>query len=86
MKKLLSIILIATFCSSCMAMNAQNRATKILTEQGYNHIQLTGRKFFRCGHFAFVKEGFEANLNKHTVDGIVCCKHMTGPVCTIEFT
>lgn len=85
MKKLLLIILIAMFCSSCIAMSGRDRAIKILTGQGYTNIQLTGRQFFRCGRFTFVKEGFKAHLNKHEVEGIVCCKHFFGPECTIEF-
>lgn len=50
-----------------------NKAERILSENGYKNIQMTGYNFFACGKEDFYHSGFRATSpNGHTVTGTVC--------------
>lgn len=48
-------------------------AERILTQQGYTHIEMTGWRPFSCGHDDSFATGFKAQtVNGSQVTGVVC--------------
>jgi len=49
-------------------------AVKILYENGYKSIQITGYKWFACAHDDWSHTGFTAiNQQNNKINGVVCC-------------
>ena len=67
MKKLLILCLL--FLSAC---TDQPTATRILAQEGYDHIHFTGYNWFACGREDFYSTGFIASKNGKTIKGTVC--------------
>jgi len=63
------IFLIMLFVSSC---SDSQTATRILKEQGFKNITITGYDFFTCGSEDFYSTGFIAYKNGVKIEGAVC--------------
>jgi len=69
MKKLLVLALLCAFC----ACTNPDGARRILTQQGYTDITLTGYDAWSCGQDDWYSTGFVAtNVNGVRVTGVVC--------------
>jgi hypothetical protein len=67
--KFLLIAIAVLFC----ACTNPNGATKVLRQQGYTDIEMTGYKFFACSHEDFYHTGFRAkSAAGYDVEGCVC--------------
>lgn len=75
MKKLLMIIIVVAF-SSCQA--DQSKTIKILENDGYTNIQLTGYDPFGCSENDDFSTGFVAYKGGRQVKGVVCSGLMKG--------
>ena len=47
-------------------------AIRVLQSDGYTNIELTGYKWFTCGHDDTFSNGFKAVKNGQTITGCVC--------------
>lgn len=75
------LVSVALLASSC---TAPNRASRVLVENGYSDIQLTGFAWFGCGENDLFSDGFIAkSSNGSTVRGVVCSGFPKGS--TIRF-
>lgn len=70
MKKILMMAVLALSLSAC---TDPDNATKVLENNGYTDIQMTGYSWFGCSEDDFFHTGFKAHspANK-TVEGAVC--------------
>lgn len=67
MRKL--IFAIALVLSAC---TDPEKATKILTEQGFNNIYIVGYDFWGCSKDDFYRTGFTAEKDGNQIKGVVC--------------
>lgn len=66
------LILLVFFLWICGCTN-ENDAVRILSENGYKDIQMTGYKFFACSQEDFYHTGFQATSpSGRSVSGTVC--------------
>lgn len=78
MKKFLicSALLFSFLLTSC---TDSNKTSRILENEGYTNIEMTGHRFFGCGEHDSFKTGFKAiNNNKKQVTGVVCSGYFSG--------
>jgi len=69
MKKLMILAIFLLFCGC----TDPQHATKILSDQGYKDIRITGYSFFACSEHDFYHTGFQAKSPTGTpVSGTVC--------------
>ena len=68
---ILPLILVALLtCSGC---TDNDEAKRVLTEQGYSNIALTGFELFDCSYDYFYRTGFTATAaTGKSVEGAVC--------------
>lgn len=71
MKKLqrLGLLLGIIFIVGCTAPDI---AYRMLEQEGYSDIEITGYVFFGCGESDIFHTGFTAKKNTHTITGVVC--------------
>jgi hypothetical protein len=81
MKKILAIALIALSLSGC---TQPERTERVLAENGYTNVRITGYTFFGCGQGdAFHTEFVAVSPTGKTVSGVVCSGLFKGA--TIRF-
>lgn len=81
--KIIGVLALAVFLTGCGIFTEPDAAQKVLEDQGYTHIQITGYRWFTCGEDTF-STGFKAvNPSGHAVSGVVCAGWMKGN--TIRF-
>lgn len=67
MKKIMfAVILFLTACTD------SGNAYRVLREQGFKNIQITGYEFFACSEDDFYSTGFIAEKDGNFVKGVVC--------------
>lgn len=85
MKKIafyLSIIAIMASMSGC---TDSSHTEKVLSNDGYKDIQITGYRFFGCPDEDTFHTGFEAtNANGKHVSGVVCSGFIMGSVIRLD--
>ena len=71
MKKLIFIAVALLLLSSC---TSEPRARKVLEDNGYTNVQITGYRWFMCGKDDTYATGFVATapVTKKQVSGAVC--------------
>lgn len=78
---MLSLVAAAVFVAGC---TDPQKATRILTDQGYMHIEVTGYKAFACSDDDIFQTGFRAmSPSGREVSGVVCSGLFKGS--TIRF-
>jgi len=81
MKKLFLVMALAALLSAC---TNSSKAERVLSENGYTNIQLTGYDLFGCGKGDTFADGFKATSPAgKTVVGVVCSGMFKGA--TIRF-
>lgn len=74
--KLLGVVVLALFLSSCGILTEPDNARQILVNQGYTNIEITGYRWFSCGEDTF-STGFKAiSPAGHPVSGVICAGWM----------
>ena len=66
-----SIIMIA-FLYALSGCTAPGRATRILEDDGFTDVEITGYNFFACSNDDWYHTGFRAKRGERTVYGTVC--------------
>lgn len=62
-----------------------NKASRILEEQGYNSIRITGYRFWGCSEDDNFVTGFEAKTStSKTVTGVVCGGFLKGSTIRLD--
>lgn len=78
-----NILIAAILCFALHACTDDNRAKRILEEQGYTNVAITGYSLFACSEDDIYATGFTATSpNGHAVKGTVCCGALKN--CTIR--
>jgi len=78
MKRLLIVVMLilALFIGGC---SDGPEAQRVLTQQGYTQIQITGVNFFSCGEGDIYRTGFTAlTYTQQKVEGTVCSGVLKG--------
>jgi hypothetical protein len=81
--KIFGVLVLAVFLTGCGILTEPQAATKVLEDQGYTHIQITGYRWFTCGDDTFSTGFMAINSAGHEVTGVVCAGWMKGN--TIRF-
>jgi hypothetical protein len=64
---------VAVMGVSLIGLSDEEGAKRVLDNEGYTNVQMTGTNSFSCGGGDLYRTGFKAtNLNKKSVEGTVC--------------
>jgi hypothetical protein len=81
-KTLLFLVTLLTILTGC---TYETGARKVLADQGYTNVEITGWKAFTCGKGYEFSTGFKAmSIAKRPVSGAVCDGLMTGAVIKLD--
>lgn len=81
MKKIFAIVMLIAI-SGCTRTGS---ATKILQDEGYSNITITGYRFFGCGKGDDFHTGFTATgPTGHTINGVVCSGWFKGSTVRLD--
>ena len=84
MEEVISVVLIVVIMNILWGCTAPDKSTRILEEQGFTNVEITGYSLFSCGQDDTFSTGFRAtNPAGRKIDGTVCCGVMKG--CTVRF-
>ena len=76
MKRILFFAILAVGLTGC---TAPDNAQRVLSEQGYTSIEITGYRWFSCGDDYTFHTGFKAKtIAGHPVSGTVCSGVLKG--------
>jgi len=76
MKKFFMMVILC--CFFMVGCTSPDNAIKVLKNEGFTNIQMTGYDFFACSDNDTFSTGFTATKNGKTITGVVCSGILKG--------